>query len=48
LCRRLCLPQAVLLLGCGVALGPHGLDLFGEQSGAAMAQLAQQHQVDLC
>jgi Kef-type K+ transport system membrane component KefB len=48
LCRRLGLPQAVLLLGCGVALGPHGLDLFGEQSGAAMAQLAQQHQVDLC
>ena len=31
LCRRLGLPQAVLLLGCGVALGPHGLDLFGEQ-----------------
>jgi Kef-type K+ transport system membrane component KefB len=31
LCRRLGLPQAVLLLGSGVALGPHGLDLFGEQ-----------------
>jgi Kef-type K+ transport system membrane component KefB len=31
LCRRLGLPQAVLLLGCGVALGPHGLDLFSDQ-----------------
>ena len=31
LCRRFGLPQAVLLLGCGVLLGPHGLGLFAEQ-----------------
>jgi Kef-type K+ transport system membrane component KefB len=31
LSRRVRLPAVVGLLLCGVLIGPHGLDLFGEQ-----------------
>ena len=38
LCRRFGLPQAVLLLLAGVALGPHGLGLFAAQRPAGGGQ----------